>query len=581
MAFSIPDEKGRFTQPNDGSDTGNIFSSYNLDLDERRITVSPQSKILMSETANADFNGYAAAIFPYSTDGSSGKLFAISDKAFSTTFNTPTGTWTEETTGNEPLVGNTVTDGVVFNGLALVSDTTDIYAWNGTTWIDNYWTVSLGQSPLTTGQRHLMIVGSDGNLYVVDEGNKLYRVNPLSGATVSGAGTLDFSAEPIEFTCLARTSTRLFIGTKNLSGNEAYIIEWDMSPSSTNANRTHKIGESAVLCIAVKNDIPYAVLSDGTIKYFDNVNFVEYQGFQFPVQKGYKLADSFIHPNGWDVIDDNIHFLVNGRTSTQPVNTGVNEAYWAMPAGIWCLDPDIGLYHRFALGMNSGSQLDFGQPAMREVGALYAIKGSSDTTTKFLASFQYRIPQTNASEAVLVYTDTANTQQSRGHLITPFVFSLREQWKLVEIFNKALASGSKINVYSRAEKLDSLPYLGHWADTFTFNITDTSTGIVKGDMVFVKAGPGAGQWLKVKTVTASSSTTSLEFETANIYAVANDHGNINSFNFSFMGTIDNTTRDYHDFAVSNADKKRKRQFLFEFIQAPESEIEVDYIIVNT
>lgn len=577
--FSIPDEKGRIIQANDGKNSGNVLATYNVDFDDNNIKVSEQSKVVFSDMA-----GYMAAIVPYSTTGSTGDIMALSDKAYKTDFDDPTGTWTEVSAGTDPDGGNTVSDMEFFDGLLIASGTAssgtqDLLSWNGTTWV-SYWKTTLGQTGFATGFRTLLKRGADGNLYFTVEGNKLWQVNPLTGAVVSGAGTLDFSATPYQFTCLGRTSTRLFIGTKNLSGGNGAIIEWDMSPSSTTANRIHDIGEEAVRCIPVKDDVAYAVLSDGTIKYFDNVSFKDYKGFRFPVEKNHKLSQDFIHPNGWDIIDDNIHLLVTGRTNASNVADSEKESYWAMPSGVWCVDPNIGLYHRFAVGGNTGTQEDFGVPALSQVGALFGVKLNSDTITKFLASYEYRLPD-GTTDSVLSYHDRANSLFSRGHIITPFSLSLRDAWRQVEAFHKPLSAGGKVKVYSRSENTSTVVLSGNWFSTTVFNALATATGIVVGDIVFIKAGGGAGQWRKVIDVNESSTVTSLTFDEANTFVTADDYGLVEVFNFKYMGVIEDTTQDYHSFTLPTVEKKRKRQFLFEFIQPAATEMEIDYIMVNT
>jgi hypothetical protein len=576
--FSIPDDKGKIIQPNSGNSLGNVFASYGLDLDTNRgkIRLSAQVKEALTDADDADFAGYAAAIVPYSGD-----LYAVSDFTFKADIDTPTTGWTKETAGTEPDVGNTITDAVVFDGLLLVADATDIHSYNGTTWSGTYWTSTLGQSALQSGERHLMKVGSDGNLYIVDNGNKLYKVHPVSGATVTGAGTLDFSATSLEFTALATTSTRLWIGCKDTGGNFGAILEWDMSAESTAVNRIHEIQAEAVRCIAVWNDVPYAVLSDGRIKYFNGVNFVDYEGFEFPVAEGQKLSADFIHPNGWDIIDDLPHFLVTGRTATQTEATATREANWAMPAGVWCMDPKVGLYCRFPIGTGESTQEDYGKPTIKQVGALFAMKSGRYDTTKFLASYEYYLDNGSTARSVLAYYDNSNSQATRGWLVTPFATSLREQWKLTELFHEPLPANAKINVYHRSSDEDGVLLSGTWVNTTTFNAVATLTGIEAGDLAYIKGGPGSNQWIKVAGVSESSTVTSLVLAEANSFATGGDVGAVQVFNFKYMGTISDTTRDHHDLAVPTSEKKRKRQFLFEIIQPASTSIEIDYIIIST
>lgn len=567
--FSLPNEKGGYTQPNKSDSSGDIFMTYGIDLNKGRIDVSEQVKKLINNDDNADFGGYAGSIGTY-TD----KIFAISGWAFSANDTTPLGTWSKETSGTEPDSGNTVMDSAYFDGLFLVSESDDIKAYNGTTW-SSWWQTTLGQSALDSGRRHLLWVGTDGNLYIVDmDATKVYRVTPTGTVTKTGAGSLDFSATSYEITSAVTTSNRSWIGTKSLVGEEAAIIEWDMSPSASTANKFHKVNAKEVVCIAVWNDTPVAVLSTGKVKYFNGVSFVDFErSMQFPVPEGYEMAEGedFIHPNGWAIIDDLPHFLVAGRVDTTP-GAGLGAYYF--PSGGWCLDPNIGLYHRFALGSGLSTQEDYGQIRIKTTGALYSLQSSD---SKFLASYDY-YDAAGATKSTLVYHDAANSQPSRGFLMTAYKFNLRELWKQIEVFHKKLENGAKIKIYYRNEKTDIIGKAGVWSSTTAFHITGTGLGITQGDVAFVKVGGGAGQLLRVASATETATLTIVTFTEAADFVSVSDQSTLDFLNFRFMGEITNETTDAHTFTIPGQNKNRKTQFLFEFHQPANTTIEVDYIV---
>lgn len=574
--FSLPDDKGQYSQPNRSDSVGDVFMTYGIDLDKGRVEVSSGVKKLVNNDDNVDFSGYAASIGKYVGAGSD-KIFAISDFAFSAGDTTPLGTWSKETAGSEPDSGNTIMDSTLFDGLFLVSEAADIKSWNGTTWA-SWWQTTLGQSALDLGRRHLLWVGADGNLYIVDvDGTKVYRVTPTGTVTKTGAGTLDLSATSYEITCAVTNSTRSWIGTKSLVGEDAAIIEWDMSPSASTANKYHKVNAKNVVCIAIYNDIPIAILSTGKAKYFNGVSFVDFdRQMQFPVPEGYEMAedDDFIHPNGWAIIDDLPHFLVAGNV--EGTDGAENGAYY-FPSGVWCLDPNIGLYHRFALGAGLSTQEDYGQMRINKVGALYSLQSSD---SKFLASYEY-YDATGASKSTLVYHDAANTKPSRGFLMTAYKYSFRELWKTVELFHKNLATGEKIRVYSRGEKTDVIGKQGVWSSTTKFHITGTGLDIQKGDVAFVKIGSGAGQLLRVDNVDETSALTVVTFTEANSFVTANDEGTCDFLNFRFMGEVASTYSDYHSFSLPSLGRSRKTQFLLEFQQAAANTMELDFAIMST
>lgn len=571
--FTLPDKKGRYIQPNEGDSLGNVYATYNIDLESQKgkVLVSSQVKKLLTDADNANF-AYATAI-KAGTD----KYFAVGGKVFSADDSTPLGTWSEETAGSEPNSGNTVMDAAYFDGLFLVSEGDDIKSWNGTTWA-SWWQTTLGQTALATGERHTMWVGADGNLYIVDDGTKVYRVTPTGTVTKTGNGSLDFSATNYEINCAVSNSTRSFIGTFDKTFEEAVIIEWDMSPGASTANKLHKIGAKGVRCLAVWQDIVLAVLSNGKIKYFNGSSFVEFENsIRFPTPDGFELDDNFIHPNGWAIIDDLPHFLATGRVSANTVLGSTQNTSYVMPFGIWCLDPSVGLYHRFALGTGASTQDDYGKMAVRYPGALYSLQNKD---SKFLASYEYYQDDQTSPRSVLVYHDAQNTRPARGFLMTPYLYQFKDTYKTIEAYHKILESGEKVRVYYRHEKQEVLTKPGFWFSTTVFNITGTSLGIVKGDVAFIKMGPGSGQLLRVDNVEESATVTSITFTEANTFATAAEAATLDFLNFRFAGEINSLTKDYHEITIPSPDKKRKVQFLFEFQQNASNSMEMDYTIIS-
>lgn len=574
--FPTPDR--RFSQPNRGQYSGNVFATVGVDLttEQGLLRTSPITAQLFETADDADFAGYAGAIVEFN-----GKYWAISDKAFVST--SATGTWAQSsTTGADPDTGNTTVDAVVFNGQLLVSGATDIYFnTTGTTWDTNlWWTQELGQSALTNG-RHHMRVGPDRNLYITDI-DKLYKVDTAGTPNVStsGDGTLDFSATPLDFTCLEMNSTRAWIGTVNSEGGEAAILEWDLSATSTEPNRVHPIGSSKVMCIAIWNDTPIAILRNGKVKYFNGSSFVDYEGMQFPsAVSDVELEDDFVHPNGWAIIDNYPHFLIKGSIQTSGnAFTDDVSGLWNMPSGVWCLDPEIGLYNRFMVSSGEDSQDDYGQPALRNVGALYAV----DTLeTKFLASYEVHGTTIGTNNTILSYQDPAHTDSTRNFIVTkffnPYTDGVTGQ---LELFFKKLSSGDKIKVWYREEGDSAVTCTGYWYNTTQFNTTDTTGSIEKGNLLWVKAGSGANQISKIASMNTAGTTKEITTEDTILNVSQDDYGAVQLLNFKWFKTIDSTTKIHELFNIPAQKELMKVQFLFEYQPSAGNTIQQEYCIIK-
>ena len=571
---TFPNEQRQYVQENRGQFSGNTFATYGIDLTTEKglARVSEPSLQAITSDDDSSYNRYAGAIFEY--DGS---YIAMSDKAFSS--NTATGNWNQMTiVGDEPDTSDFVVDGVVFNGLALISDTTGVKSFDGTSW-DNWWGTELGETALTTG-RHLMEVGPDRNLYIVETVNKLYKVDIDDNVTKTGQGTLDYSATEYEFSCLESNSTRMWIGTENTEGGEAIIIEWDLSATSTTANREHRMGAKKVVCIAIWNDTPIAVLSNGKIKYFNGSSFVDYPRAQFPSSvSDVTLRDDYIHPNGWAIIDNLPHFLIKGSQHIADASTVFENsaALWNMPSGVWCLDPEIGIYCRYALGEGADTQNDFGQPSIRNVGALYAVQ---EGDTKFLAGYELNTGVGSASLGILGYHDPSRTHTRQALLATSFVSDFTAAWQQIELFFKQLTSGEKLRSYYRTDNSPAVTCEGLWDGTDQLNTTTDVSAFTQGNLALIKTGSGAGEILEIEKVTVGATVNQIKFKQSATYATDGGTAGFQLLAFKPMEAITSTTLQNKTINIPTLKQERKMQFLFVYDQASGSTMEQEYCIIK-
>lgn len=579
MSFQLPSENKQILQPNNGDVFGNVWSSFGVDYSSNRGRIRGGTTMIsvVDEATASQLSGYAAQFVEYG-----GYLWAISDQPFRVSDTNITGTWALDTDTGSPSAGNTVIDACEFDGILLSVDGNDIVRNPGDGDWDSWWTGIRGQSALSTGQRFFLKVGPQNDLFIIDAGNKVYRVEANGSGTgtitKTGAGTLDFSYRPYQFTCMEMTSTRMWIGFEDTSGGQGGVIEWDMSASSLTPNRIHLLGTRAVRCIAIWDDTPIAVLSDGDIKRFSNGSFVDYEGMQFPSAKtDLILDDDFIHNNGWAIIDGLPHFLVRGQDDTQgsnylkSINSPINFS-----SGVWCLDPSVGLYNRFPVGKGASTPTDYGHIALRSVGALHAVENAN---TKFFASYEYYTGSTTLGSSVIAYHDIARSKASRSWFITT-PSDRNDTLQSVETAHKRLSSGDEIRFYFRQKRDANIILDGTWADTTHFHTTDTATGVEKGDVLFVKTGKGAGWIHRISNVDTSVSVTVITVEEANTMITAGDAGSVEVMNFRFLGKINNTQRDMETFDIPSVEKRRGVQLLVELRQAAGSTIELDNVTIE-
>lgn len=569
--MQIPTPQGQLSQPNKGELSGNLFATYNIDLLTNKgfIRSAGSTKKALDQNDDTDFDGYVSFI-----GYTNGTVVAASNEVFTTpSLTNPTGTWTEQP-GTQ--VSTDLRDGDYFLGQLVVTDGDDIRAWNQTT-RTSYWQGTLGQSALSTSKRNLIKTGADGNLYVTDAGNKLYKVDK-DGSTVTktGAGSLDFSDTDFEFTCMETTSTRLWIGTFHQQEGEAVIIEWDMSPSSISANKLHPIGANAVRCIGIWNDTPIAILSSGRIKYHNGSQFVDWPGGDLQTYiDNLKMEDDFVHPNGWSIIDGLPHFLIKGATKRSGTYDQNTKTPFYIPSGVYCLDPEVGLYHRFAVGSGKSTQSDYGQISLSKVGALWAPETYG---LKFYASYEYYVDQTT-TKSVLSYYEPSDSQPHRSWFVTQ-PLPLKEVPKQVQAYFKRLSSGDSLNFSYRTHTHTPIVLDGGWEDTNKFNSTDDYGDAEPGDLLLVKNGNGAGFMSHIEKIADNGTTFEFTLKDDNPFVTASDTATVEILKFKKIGSVTTTGKDWETINIPTDVKARKVQLLVELVAAGSEKIEVDSVIIE-
>ena len=571
----IPQNK-QWKQPNDGDSLGNIFASYGLDLDKNRgaVAVSNRLKNVFDEGADSDLSSPAARFIDFNSD-----FWAISSELFRTDAFadddiTNTNNWAQDSTGSSPDPGATVTDAVVFDGLLLVVDGDDIKSFSGSgNWV-SWWKGTRGQTGLDTGQTFILTVGSNRSLYITDGGNKVYRVQPngSGGGTISktGGGTLDFSATSQLFTCATTTSTRIFYGMEDTAAQNAYIVEWDMSAQSTTPNRIHKMGVKRVLCLATYNDSPIAILSDGSIKYYNGAAFISWPGAHLPQSKD-DYQNDIIHKNGWDIIDGLPHFLIkptvdiNENTITEDTSN-----YWYYPAGIYCLDPEIGLYCRYPLTDDAATHYN-----VANVGALHA---RNHANTKFFASYEVWT-STTTRKNIIACEDRNNSLGTQAWMMLIPFESVRDVIHRLTVVHKQLGTGDSIKLYYARNNPNSVRVSGSWYDANTFNTTDSITGVTTSDYGFIKAGASGYFFSKIENIDISSTVNSITFADSS-GASQNDTAVLELVSLRYMGQITNTGTEIDDFAIPNPKRSRQVWVFIEMQQAAGNDLQLDYLLTE-
>lgn len=596
MAYSIPDQNGNILQLNKGELLGNVYMTHGVDFstEQGRILGSPTLKNIFDEDDDSDFDNPIGSFSFYG-----GKWWGVSDVLFKSATGYPDSAWAQDAIADSPSGDWKEMDSEVFDGLLLISGTggsqDDIWAFNGSAW-SSWWKGTLAQAALDTGVFKPIKEGATGRLYILDQQQKVYNVTNTGTVATSGNGTLDFSATTYKLICMEPSSSRMWFGGTDIARGHAIVVEWDMSLNSGTPNKIHILkGARSVQAICIDNDTPIAVLSTGELRGFNGSYFTPLSNGNAklpapPYGYTYKgelvgtstisVDSGIIHPNGWDIVDGLPHFFFN----TKIVNKAGTEqgGHWNAPAGVWCFDPNVGLYNRYPVARDAGT-VDYAAHNVTDHGAMTFVGSGAG---EFLLSAKIYSNSASSSKSGLLLQDNERSLASRGWMATvPFQASRHDMWQNIEFLHKKLANSSdRILVKYRLNKSASLPAEANvtWTSTTVFTSTDSDfANVVAGDEIFVLRGNGAGCTSQIATISENTGTYTVTLSDP-ILGVSNGNtGRILVDNWKLLATISSQITDYDDFMFPFVEDSFKLWIKLEFRNAALSQIELDKMIINS
>ena len=343
MTIRLP-LNGKWTQPNSSDKFGSIIRSKNINLDkEGYIKLSPRMVNLFdsatdtTNSADTDF-GIPVAFGKYTTGA---MYIATTDEPFNLDFSENSKTIAEDSSSNNPNL-TTSSHGVWWQNRFYESyDDGVSYNTSGT------WTAGAITS-LTSGKRHYMAVFKNKNSLAVSDGNTVKLYNTSHSNTITLTIPSDF-----EIIGLAYNNYQLGIitrlgGDSEGQNSEAYFFTWN--GSSTEATTGVGVGSYIAHSITPYKSSFVILDASGRLLYFNGGGFDKLAQFPFYLEEfrwgNLTLTGVLSYGNNMvvdgDIIYINVGFNLNGANSKL-------EDYMAEnPSGIWCYDPEVGLYHRYS-----------------------------------------------------------------------------------------------------------------------------------------------------------------------------------------------------------------------------------------
>lgn len=569
----IPNQSKKWTGMFAGSYFGDIWQTYNIDLEKKlgRLLLSDKMRII---TDSSDVSTLAIIYKILRTDADATDRFVAigSAQVLETAGTDPTAAWAADTTtGTTPTDAHDAETHESNNGnqRLVVTRATNIALLNrsgaNNTWTASWWQGTLSQGALNSVTYHpvarlqrLLLIGDRELLHTIDKNDTVSntRIRTQFG---------------YEARCIEVSRDRFWIGMQSNFGRKALIVEWDGTAGSQNNEYELNTGASFPLCGFIVNNIPYFIDEMGYIHKFSGGGFNVFH--QFPVvEERLGFATDLASTN---MIVPHAAFVDRHLVY---INVGAPLTSRKMRSGIWVLDTiNRNLYHHMGLGHHktAGTDLGYGGTPYFRSGAVIRTQVSQVPTfiaggsvySVYTGTTRHAIHQSISSQ-----NQASNAGRNRGYFITPYIpiSEVEEMWeglwvkfkRFVNSNNRIIAKYRVLDPLRDADGNDEsvLQATGTWVNTTSFTSV-VPTGVTTGMEVEVMAGDNAGCSFNISTLSATPDGATTITVTIDEAAPTSSTGGalFNYDNWLTLETISSTT-------VGNQKLEIPRQAHGEFIQ---------------
>ena len=492
----IPSSEKQIIQANKGDYIGNMFNSYNLDLDSNPGTIKVSKKL----TRVLDNTQWGTDDVVQALQIHDGFYYVATTRAvFRCSVNDdPTAeiNWIEVTTLSAEDLGFE-TDMTSFNGLLLISLGTDIMSWVDVTKDDDWWDVTTSGTALAANFTHTMEVLRSGldTLFVTDR-NRVRYYNTAAGHTQITLDTL------MTANCLTPSLDRMWAGTYTEVENNAFVYE--LRVGDTQALQAYEVDGRVCLAAFTYSNTPFVITERGYIQAFNGAGFKTIAQFPWAneskVMEGCRpglVQDSAtsraIHPKGAKVKGNYCYIYVDTNDEYTDTNLTPRAA-----SGVWVLDLETySLTHRYSLNDDTGT---FGTHKVDRSGPVL-ITNTPETRIMVGGSI-------NNTEGIWMESNAVN----QGYFTTV----RHESDSVDDTFEKVIIKADKldatesITVKHKDISFSNLPLevlAVTWLSANQFNTLATLTNVAVGDEVEICAGFAAGQICHITDITGTITKT--------------------------------------------------------------------------
>lgn len=337
--FSSKQNKWVQTNKSDLLDT--IFASRNMDFDKYGYArLANRSRAIYSASLSAYF-GRVSCIEYY--DSTSEYFIFTNDRPFKLSFASDSVSITDESgTSNIPSMDLLCRNDMVnWQGYLYATSTTSLRRYNGN------WSLALTGSGFTgitdSGQ---LCVFRNKNSLCVSQANTVLLLSTAHDLV----RTLTLPAEYI-VTSMDWNNNVVHIGTRNINNGDAMLFIWD--GNTTEANGGYPVGTHRINSVKAYQSSSISMTSKGELLFFTGSTFqklaslpIAYTSEQWDVSGS--TVQGRVISRGMTVDYDKIYVHVSPSIFLNSNASNSPQLYDWFAGGIWCYDPEIGFYPKYA-----------------------------------------------------------------------------------------------------------------------------------------------------------------------------------------------------------------------------------------
>jgi len=333
--ITIPDQQTkRWQQANNSDLLGNVAQTKNITFDLMGyLTLSGSPRAIMDESIDTDFNKPVVILF--SSDY--GYFVETPESAFQVNQNILTARPTEIVTAGVP-VGDIQSDAIWFLGLMVVTQGVDVKFYDP---VANTWTDTNITLASTSGGQHPMANFLSLPALAVADLNTIKLYSTMSATPTVYGSTLTILSD-FYITGMCYFNQNLYIGTRHIYGGHAFMYVWN--GTGTAVQSAYEVDSNIIFSICVHKDSVVCFTGNGSLLRFNGAGFdlltafpIYYTDQALTDETNIGMYKNVMKSNG-----DLLYILFENQEND--ASRLLNQ-----PDGLWCYDPDVGLYHRYSL----------------------------------------------------------------------------------------------------------------------------------------------------------------------------------------------------------------------------------------